>query len=317
MRSITVKPNDANQRIDKFLQKYFKTMPLGMIYKCIRKKRVKVNGKKVEINYKLVENDIIDLYINDEFFKETAQQDIFKIVKPNIDIIYEDENIILIDKKPGMVVHPDEKEQVDTLINHIKSYLYNKKEYLPEHENTFAPSLCNRIDRNTGGIVIAAKNAEALRIVNEKIKSKEIRKFYLCIVQGILQKKTGSQTDYLIKDHSLNKVFISNKPETGGKEIVTKYKVLKEKNNMSLLEVELITGRTHQIRAHLASIGHPLIGDDKYGDKNFNRSMGFKYQALYSYKLYFDFTSDAGILNYLKGKVFELKEVGFAKKFLS
>ncbi|MDK2933505.1 MAG: rRNA pseudouridine synthase [Clostridiales bacterium] len=315
MRTITIKQNDANQRIDKFLQKYFKTMPLGLIYKYIRKKRVKVNGKKVEINYKLSEGDVIDLYINDEFFEQASPQQLFKPTDSKINIIYEDKNIILIDKEPGMIVHADENEQSNTLITHVQSYLYYKKEYQPHLENTFAPALCNRIDRNTGGIVIAAKNAETLRIINEKIKNKEIKKFYLCIVKGILKKKEGNLTDYLTKDCSLNKVFISAKAKTGGKKIVTKYKVLKEKNNISLLEVELITGRTHQIRAHLASIGHPLLGDDKYGDKAFNRSMGFKYQALYSYKLKFDFVSDAGTLNYLKGKTFILTEVPFTKIF--
>lgn len=314
MKKIVVNPNDANQRIDKFLQKYFKAMPLGMIYKYIRKKRVKVNGKKVDISYKLVEADIIELYINDEFFEEVSANDAFKTVKPNIDILYEDENIMLVDKKPGMVVHADEHEQVNTLIAHIQSYLYNKGEYKPELENSFAPALCNRIDRNTGGIVIAAKNAESLRILNEKIKSKEIRKFYLCIVHGILEKKQDELRGYLIKNQSLNRVFILDGPEPGARNIITRYKVLKEKDNMSLVEVELITGRTHQIRAHFASIGHPLIGDGKYGKNAINKAAGFKYQALYSYKLIFDY-KDGGILNYLKGKTFQVKKIDFTEIF--
>ncbi|MCG8501892.1 MAG: RluA family pseudouridine synthase [Firmicutes bacterium] len=315
MKTIIVGPNDANQRIDKFLQKYFKTMSLGMIYKSIRKKRVKINGKRVEKNYRLIENDVIDLYINDSFFEETKAfktkiaPEAFKGVNPNIHIIYEDENILLTDKQPGMVVHPTGQEQTNTLITHIQSYLYHKKEFDPESEHTFAPALCNRIDRNTGGIVIAAKNAEALRIVNEKIKHKEIRKFYLCLVHGLLEHKHGKLEGYLIKDHSTNKVSIYNAHQGKAKSIVTKYNVLKEKNNMSLVEVELITGRTHQIRAHFSSIGHPLAGDRKYGGKNLP---GVHYQALYAYKLTFDFKTDAGILNGLKGKSFEVKEVDFA-----
>ncbi|MGE4282953.1 MAG: RluA family pseudouridine synthase [Clostridia bacterium] len=315
MKTIVINSNDANQRIDKFLQKYFQDMPLSAIYKYIRKKRVKVNDKKVEINYKLAENDKIDLYINDEYFENTKPAADFITIKPHLHILYEDDNILLIDKKPGMVVHPDEFEKINTLINHIQSYLYNKEEYVPDKENSFAPALCNRIDRNTGGIVIAAKNAETLRIINGKIKAKEIRKFYLCVIKGILTNKEGNLSDYLSRDYSAKKVTVSAKLELGSKQIITKYRVLNEKSNMSLLEVELITGRTHQIRAHFSAMNHPLLGDPKYGDISFNHSIGFKYQALYSYKVFFDFSSDAGKLDYLRGKVFEVKEVGFTKLF--
>ena len=176
------------------------------------------------------------------------------------------------------------------------------------------PSLCNRIDRNTGGMVIAAKTAEALRIMNEKIKNKEIRKFYLCLVSGHLKKKSGELTDYLVKNTDQNRVYIEKDAKNGGKKIVTRYKVLAENELTSLVEVELITGRTHQIRAHFASIGHPLAGDGKYGTNEFNKKVGMKYQALYSYKLIFDF-KDENALSYLNGKTIEVENVPFAKNY--
>lgn len=313
MKKVIVNKNDSGQRLDKFLTKFLKNMPQSMLYKSIRKKRIKVNGKKGDISYKLCEGDVIELYINDEFFGGEPQENAFMSMKVNINVVYEDKNILIVDKKPGMIVHEDDGEKVNTLINHIKAYLYQKGEYDPESEKTFVPSLCNRIDRNTGGMVIAAKTAEALRIMNEKIKNKEIRKFYLCLVSGHLKKKSGELTDYLVKNTDQNRVYIEKDAKNGGKKIVTRYKVLAENELTSLVEVELITGRTHQIRAHFASIGHPLAGDGKYGTNEFNKKVGMKYQALYSYKLIFDF-KDENALSYLNGKTIEVENVPFAKK---
>lgn len=311
MKTVTVNENDSGQRLDKFLGKYFKTMPKSLIYKGIRKKRIKINGKKGEINTILKVGDKIDLYINDEFFEVPDEKTSFlKIDKPEIDIVYEDENIILMDKKPGMIVHDDEDEKINTLLNHMKAYLYKKGEYNPQSENSFVPSLCNRIDRNTGGIVIGAKNALSLKILNEKIKSREIKKFYLCLVQGKLKNKEDTLKGYLVKNTSQNRVYIHSSPIPEGKTILTKYKVLKENRLTSLLEVDLLTGRTHQIRAHFASIGHPLAGDGKYGTNEFNDKIGMKTQALYSYKLKFEF-EDTSELNYLNGKEFTVKSVPF------
>ncbi len=310
MRSIMVNGNDSNQRIDKFLDKYLINMPKNLLYKYIRKKRINVNKKRVNINYNLKEGDIIYFYINDEFFPKSNDKNELEnlmILKHNIKIIYEDNNILLIDKEPGILVHSAKPNSKDDLTSHLKSYLYKKGEYIPSQENTFAPAVCNRLDRNTGGIVIAAKNAPALRIINEQIRNKKIRRFYLCLVRGRLINKQGQLTGYITKNQLLNMVDITDSPKINSKQIITNYKVLNENNDdTSLLEIELITGRTHQIRAHLAHIGHPILGDIKYGLGKTNNN--FKYQALYSYKIIFDFT-DAKVLNYLKGKTFEIKEL--------
>lgn len=311
MKSVTVNENDANQRLDKFLTKYFKTMPKSLIYKGIRKKRIKINGKKADIDYTLKPGDKIDLYINDEFFEVPDERLSFLKCTPDLNIVYEDENIILMDKRPGIIVHDDEDEKINTLLNHMKAYLYQKGEYDYENEHSFVPSLCNRIDRNTGGIVIGAKNAAALKILNEKIKSREIKKFYLCLVQGKLKKKSDTLNAYLVKNTDQNRVYIHSEAVKGSKPITTKYRVLKENALTSLVEVDLVTGRTHQIRAHFASIGHPLAGDGKYGTNEFNDKVGMKTQALYSYKIKFEF-SDENILSYLNGKTFEVENVPFA-----
>ena len=286
-----------------------------MMYKAIRNKRIKINGKRAEISTRLQVGDIVQMYINDEFF-DTAVETEFMSAPAVLDIVYEDENIILIDKKNGLVVHEDNENTVDTLINRLKHYLYDKGEYNPEEENSFAPSLCNRLDRNTGGIVIAAKNVESLRILNQKIKYRELEKYYLCITVGVPPKKKDTITAYLEKNSDDNTVKVTDRKTDKNKTIITTYKVLKTKENLALLEIKLDTGRTHQIRAHMAHIGCPLLGDGKYGINKVNKEYKIKTQALYSYKLKFTFTTDSSCLEYLNGKEFAVNNVWFENKFI-
>ncbi len=315
MKSLAIGKNDAGQRLDKFLSKAVPRLPQSLMYKYIRTKRIKINRKRAEISTRLNTGDIVDLYINDEFFEAVPPKYDFLHAPNQLSIVYEDENLLLLDKKAGLLAHPDEHEYIDTLITRVKRYLYEKGEYCPENENSFVPSLVNRIDRNTGGIVLAAKNAQTLRILNQKMKDRELEKYYLCIICGIMKKKEATLKAYLEKNEDKNKVYIHAHQQDGDRTIITHYKVLAEKNNLSLLEIHLLTGRTHQIRAHMAFIGHPLLGDGKYGKNTVNKAAGLKKQMLYSYKLKFAFKTDAGILNYLNGKTFEVDNVWFADDF--
>lgn len=316
MKEFYINKNDAGQRLDKYITKSFPLLPQSLMYKYIRSKRIKVNNKRSEISYRLKENDLVSLYINDEFFEAAKPKYDFLNAGKNIKIVYEDENIILIDKPAGILSHPDEDNYTDTAITRVKRYLYEKGEYEPDNEMSFAPALVNRIDRNTCGIIIAAKNAEALRILNEKLKNRELHKLYLCVVIGKLKNTSGLIEGYLEKNEKQNRVYISERSTDKSKAIATKYNVLGYKNGLSLVEVELLTGRTHQIRASFSHLGNPLLGDGKYGTNAQNKQFGgYKKQFLYSYKLAFDFESDAGILNYLNGKSFEVEDVWFKNAF--
>ncbi|MEG1720381.1 MAG: RluA family pseudouridine synthase [Pseudoflavonifractor sp.] len=316
MKEYTIEKNDAGQRLDRWLSKTMPLLPAPLAQKYLRLGRVKVNGKKAQRDLRLQLGDLLQLYINDEFFDTPREDNAFlSIFRPNLDIVYEDENLLLVDKRPGLVVHPDETERVNTLITHIQAYLYQKKEWNPKDETSFAPALCNRIDRNTGGIVIAAKNAEALRIMNDKIKDRELDKRYLAILIGKMNPAAGKLEGFLLKDEVKKQVTVYHKPVPGAKTAVTLYKTLKTKGDLSLVECQLLTGRTHQIRAQFADAGCPLLGDGKYGREKSNKAYGRSGQALYSYELTFTFPTDAGILNNLKGQTFRVDHVDFVTEY--
>ena len=283
MRELTVGKNDAGQRLDRFVGKSLPLLPPALLQKYIRIKRIKVNGQRAARDQRLAQGDVLQLYINDEFFDQPREENMFlTLFKPSLDIVYEDENLMLLNKRPGLVVHADETEKVNTLINHIQAYLYQKREWNPRWENAFTPALCNRIDRNTGGIVIAAKNAETLRIINDKIRDHELTKRYLCITLGTPRPPAGEVENFLRKDEKKKQVFVFHKPVPG---------------------------------ATMADMGCPLLGDGKYGNGEKNRGYGETRQALYSYKLTFDLPTDAGILNYLRGRTFQVDGIPFREKY--
>ena len=316
MKELQIGKNDAGQRLDRFLAKAVPLLPPSLLQKYIRLKRVKVNGKGSKRDVRLCEGDQLQLYINDEFFEKPCSENAFlTIASPLLDVVYEDAHILLVNKRPGQVVHADESGSANTLIDHIKAYLYQKREWNPRWENAFAPALCNRIDRNTGGMVIAAKNAEALRVMNDKIRSREILKYYLCITLGRPTPSEGTLSGYLFMDEAKKQVFVHRTPVPGAKTAVTRYKTLSSRGELSLVECELMTGRTHQIRAQFADAGHPLLGDGKYGRGEINRRYGEEKQALYSYKLTFAFQTDAGALNYLNGKTVRIENIPFCAKY--
>ena len=316
MKELTVKKNDAGQRLDRFVSKAVPLLPESLLQKYIRLKRIKLNGRGAGRDTRLNEGDVLQLYINDEFFEKPKEENAYlKVGTPHVTIVYEDENILLADKKPGVLCHSAGSWDYNTLIANIQAYLAQKGEWRPREEASFAPALCNRIDRNTGGIVIAAKNAESLRILNEKIRCREIEKYYLCATQGRPKPPSGRLENFLFKDAVRNQVYVKQNNEPGARTAITEYRTLAASGSLSLVECRLLTGRTHQIRAQMAYAGWPLLGDGKYGSERFNKGYDEKGQALYSYRLVFEFSTDAGILNYLKGREFIVNKIGFVEKY--
>ncbi len=288
MKTFKINKNDANQRLDKFIFKAMPSFPNSLLQKLIRKKDVKLNGKRTEAKTILCEGDVITIYIKEETFFEKEK---FSPEKVDLSIVYEDENIVVIDKKAGVMCQSDKTHSTGTLAGMLKSYLFEKGVYNPENEQSFVPALCNRLDTNTVGLVIGAKNAMALREMNYRIKMREVHKYYLCKTEGIPPKDEDRIVSFITKDDKKNKSKITSH----GKEIITTYKVLKKEKNTATVEIELETGRSHQIRAQMANIGCPLFGDKKYGAKT---SDG---QKLCAYKLKFTISKDS-FLSYLNDK---------------
>ena len=301
MKIIKVKENDTNIRLDNFIMKLFPNLSKIYIFKAIRTNKVKVNGKKPKFDYRLQLNDEIKVFLNSDL---ENKKDNWKLANDKLDVVYEDDNLIIVNKPIKLLVNDEREELADTLINRIKKYLFAKGKWDPKMENQFEPCLVHRIDFNTSGLVIAAKTHEASVILSQKIKDREIDKFYQCLVYGKMPQQSQLLEAYWSKPTNSNIVKISNQSVNDGKYIATKYKVIKydSKQDVSLLEIELMTGRTHQIRAHLAFVGHPLVGEQKYISKEINKKTNYKSQALVAYKLVFNFKTDAGKLNYLKGK---------------
>lgn len=349
MKEFVIRKNDSGQRVDKFLEKAVKSLPKSLLYKAVRTKRIKLNGKRCECSSRLEEGDVLRIYLNDDVLGtggsgdgsvsernsgNSSSENAFAgknsalAPAPSISIVYEDENILLVHKKPGLTVHesdrrdraPDGGAGEDTLIRRILWYLYQTGAYDPAQEQSFVPALCNRLDRNTEGIVVAAKNAEALRILNQKIHDRELDKKYLCVTVAPPPKQEDTARAYLFKDERKKQVYISGKSKPGSKTILTQYKTLAQRRmdahtTFCLAEVGLLTGRTHQIRAHMAYLGAAILGDGKYGSGEVNRRYGVKYQALCAYSLGFHFQTDGGILQYLNGRTFCLPEAWFVERF--
>ena len=281
MREFMVASGDDGRRLEKWLLKAAPALSYAQACRFLRLKKVRVNGKVTKEGATLHAGDVVNAYLDDAcFLARPRENKLLAGFRPRIDVLYEDENILLIDKRPGLRVHGDEEEKVDTLITHLQAYLYQKGEY---DGTGFAPALCNRIDRFTGGIVIAAKNEAALKEMDARIRSRQVEKFYLCAVAGRMV--------------------------PGAQAARTRYRTLATDGDLSLLECQLLTGRTHQIRAQFAAAGHPLIGDTQYGDPKINQAHASHFQQLYSYRIVFRFTGTPGPLEYLNGQSFQVKKL--------
>lgn len=307
MREIIIRTNEAGQRLDKYLSKYMSLAPKSFFYKMLRKKNITLNGKKASGQEKLCEGDTVKLFLSDETIdkfteqKRPSQKSIAAPVK--LDILYEDKNTIFINKPAGMLSQKAAKDDI-SLVEYVIGYLFESRQITEEELHTFHPAVCNRLDRNTSGIVAAGKTLAALQELSAMFRERRLKKYYLCLVAGIVA-KGGHISGFLTKDQQTNRVSFSEKETTGAARIETEYHPLCAGEGVTLLEVHLITGKTHQIRAHMASMGHPIIGDYKYGSRKINdryrEVYGLTSQLLHSVRLCIPECS--GALADLSGKV--------------
>ena len=316
MREIVADASWDGRRLTRFLQKTLPAASAGQIARFLRLGRVKVDGKRGREDTVLGKGQRVELYVEDEWFVAPEREDPFYAkIRPKLTILYEDAHVMLLDKRPGLVCHPDEGEKVHTLLTYAQAYLYQKGEWKPR-AGGFAPALCNRIDRFTGGIVILAKDEEALRMMDAKIRGREVEKYYLCTVLGRMKHPEGTLRHYLLKEPGQKKTTVLRSPQPGAKEAVTYYRAVDERDELTLCECLLGTGRTHQIRAQFAAIGHPLLGDTQYGSAKQSERYGrVSGQALCAYRLIFRFETDAGCLNDLNGLTVQVRDVPFVRTY--
>ena len=316
LKEFVIAAADDGKKLEKWLTREMPAVGMGLRRKYFRLKRYKLNGRPAREDARLSGGDLLQIYLNDEEFEKPRREDPFlSKIRPNLSILYEDGSVLLADKRPGLMAHPDAHEKVNTLITHVQAYLYQKGQYDPSAPGAFAPALCNRLDRFTGGIEIVAKTEAAMRVLNRKIRDREIEKYYYCIALGRFARAEGVLDNYIVKSPEAKKVSVSPRMAPNGQRAQTKYRVLAHRDGLSLVECELLTGRTHQIRAQLAHAGHPLLGDNQYGDRRRNAAYGRGFQALYAYKLKFAFTSDAGEVNGLNGQTFAVRDVRFIREY--
>ena len=305
MKTVKITKQEEGQTIFKFIKKYLDCAPLSFIEKLFRLKDVKVNKKRVDKSYVINEDDVVEIYITDQQYDEFYKKSEIINIQRMPDIVYEDDNILIVNKPSGLLVHGDKNEKRLTLTNMVLNYLYSKGEYHPS-QSSFVPSLAHRIDRNTSGLVIFGKNIKSLQALEDIFKDHDkIHKYYYALVAGIVDKE-GVIDKPLIKDENNSLVRIATYQQ-GGKKAITKYSIKEKFTYCSLVNVNILTGRTHQIRVHFASIHHPLLGDSKYGDfslnKKFNKAFSYQGQFLHAYKLKFDQID--GYLSYLSNKEFK------------
>ena len=314
MRELNITTREEGQRLDKILSKYLNKAPKSFVYKMLRKKNIKLNGKKATGNEKLSQGDQVCIYLAEDTINKFREEVKAGKQKIKLDVLYEDENVIMVNKPWGILSQKSKPEDI-SINDQIIPYAVNQGLISEKELQVVKPSICNRLDRNTTGIIICGISIEGLQTMAEMLKHRDMKKYYLCIVHGTLPRPAGRLEGYILKDEAKKQVTVSSRPRPGAKTAVTLYETLAVRNGLSLVRCQLITGRTHQIRAQFAAAGHPLLGDGKYGSERQNKRYGRSYQALYSYRLEFCFTTDAGALAPLDGQQFQVEQVDFVTEY--